>query len=120
MENQQILETHKRFSFFVEAINTQAVKLAKENPNYDRDFFSPWNKASQIVLNDFQNSAAWPTQNQRLSISGQSSEWMIRKNLWQLWPCLQEFQFRLMRLFDNTLTVPHGYAASLLKQHSGN
>jgi hypothetical protein len=58
----QILKTHKGFGYFVATIEKWAAKFASEHPDYDRLFFSPWNKARHIVLNDIRDGGGWRTQ----------------------------------------------------------
>jgi hypothetical protein len=58
----QILKTHKGFGYFTATIEKWAAKFASEHPDYDRAFFSPWNKARQSVLNDIRNGGGWRTQ----------------------------------------------------------
>jgi hypothetical protein len=64
-ETLEILKTHKKFALHVETVEKWAARFASESPDYDRLFFSPWNRARQIALNEIgksENSGKWKTQ----------------------------------------------------------
>jgi hypothetical protein len=60
--SEQQQETSQGFGYITASIEGHAAKLASENPDYDRVFFSPWIKACQIALGQIRNSGYWRTQ----------------------------------------------------------